>query len=494
MGCLLGRAETTVEGDRPFAVVSASHLDDITLAPGVFIKVISGAFRKDYEVIKVLGKGSFGQVYSCTHKSTGVSRAIKEIPRSRNVHTEDDRLHFLREVEILAKVDHPNIAKVYELYEDRDCFAVASELIPGGELFDYIVQSKKLTESMAAGVMLQLLCALHYLHKCEIVHRDLKPENILLDQKPTSPDDLNIKIIDFGASATHSKGLHTVIGSLSYIAPEVYTMDYSEKCDIWSAGCILYILLSGKMPFSGDTDRDLRTAVESEDPEMTGAMWKAVSIEGKDFIRTLLTKNPAIRPSAEQALTHSWLSKYVRKRANSTEAGLAVDSLKQYSSRNKLRSAVSLFVTTYVVTREEKQQLTDIFTSLDTDHNGVLTRNELLSGLKKIRSAEDSEALVDSILAQVDLDQSGTINYTEFLSAVLDTSRKLSDEMLRKAFRLIDRDGSGRLDVKELKELLGEGLLGSDSLWGEMMQTADKNGDGEIDVKEFIELMRSSYS
>lgn len=494
MGCLLSKGDTTVEGDRPFAVVSASQLDDITLAPGVFIKVMTGAFRKDYEVTKVLGQGFFGQVYSCKHKSTGAVRAIKEIPRSKNIQTEDDRLHFLREVEILARVDHPNIAKVYELYEDRDCFAVVSELISGGELFDYIVQAKRLTESMAASVMLQLLSALRYLHKCEIVHRDLKPENILLDQKPTSPDDLNIKIIDFGASATHSKGLHTVIGSLHYLAPEVYTMNYSEKCDLWSAGCILYILLSGKMPFTGESDRDLKTAVESRIPDLTGTVWKAISLEGKDFVRALLTKNPAIRPSAEQALAHSWLSKYARKRADRAEAALAIDSLAQYSSRNKLRTAVSLFVTTYVVTREEKQRLTDIFTSLDTDHNGVLTRNELINGLQELRSAEDSEALVDSMLPQVDLDQSRTINYTEFLSAVLDTNRKLTDEMLRKAFSLIDRDGSGKLDVKELKELLGKGLLGDDSLWEEMLQTADKNGDGEIDMAEFIELMRSNYA
>jgi calcium-dependent protein kinase len=489
----MGRGEPTLEGDRPLVVMQALQLDDIHLAPGVFIKSISGAFRKDYEVQKVLGKGSFGEVYLCKHKSTGVCRAIKEIPRGRNLQTEDDRLHFLREVEILARVDHPNIAKVYELYEDLDYFAVVSELISGGELFEYIVETKRLTESMAASVMLQLLSSLQYLHKCEIVHRDLKPENILLDQKPTSPDNLNIKIIDFGASATHTKGLHTVIGSLHYLAPEVYTMNYTEKCDMWSAGCILYVLLSGTMPFNGKTESQLRAEVENEDPKMTGALWKAISFEGKDFIRALLTKNPAIRPSAEQAISHSWLTKYARKRGNSTDAALAIDSLKQYSSRNKLRSAVSLFVATYVVTREEKQQLTDIFTSLDTDHNGVLTSDELISGLKTLRSPEESEALVETILTQVDLDHSGAINYSEFLSCVLDTNRKLSEEMLRKAFKLIDKDGSGKLDIRELKELLGVGLIGNEALWAEMMLTADKNGDGEIDVEEFVQLMRSSY-
>ena len=494
MGCLFGKEDHTVEGDRPLAVTSALLLEDVHLSPGVFIKVLHGAFRRDYSVLKVLGQGSFGRVYSCRHKSTGVLRAIKEIPRDKNIQTDDDRVHFLKEVEILAKVDHPHIAKVYELYENPYCFAVVSELVAGGQLFDYIVKVDRLTESMAASVMLQLLSALRYLHKCEIVHRDLKPENILMDQVPTSPDDISLKLIDFGASATRTKGLHTVIGSLHYLAPEVYTMNYNEKCDIWSAGCVLYVLLSGTMPFQGETEDELIATVKRGEVDLTGGTWSSVSKEAKDFLRALLNKNRTIRLSAEQALGHPWLRKFGNaKRVSMHEAALAVDSLKFYSSRSKLHSAISLFVTTYVISMEEKQRLSDIFTSLDTDHNGVLTRAELVSGLKELKSEEDAEEMVDRIVDQVDLNHSGTVDYTEFLAAALAANRSLSDEVLRKAFDLIDTDGNGKLDSKELKALLGEGLLSKETLWMELLQAADKNGDGVIDIGEFIQLMRNNY-
>ena len=497
MGCLFGRPshgeDLSRDYSRPMSVVGAHTLEEVRLAPGVFIKVISGSFRRDYEILKVLGSGSFGKVYEAKHTQSGIARAVKEISKEDAVPTDGERTKFIREVEILAMVDHPNVVKVFELYEDEYKFAVVSEYVSGGELFSYIVRHKHLTEVMAATIMTQLLSALRYLHKCNIVHRDLKPENILLDQEPTSKGDINIKIIDFGASSTTKKNLHEVIGSLPYLAPEVLKKSYNEKCDLWSAGCILYTLLSGTMPFFGANETVTKYQIESCDPQMSSQNWRTVSNEAKHFLTLLLTKDPVKRPSAEEALLHPWIQHNSYSRVEATQVSLAVDNLKKFCGGSKLQQAVSLFITTYVLTREEKQHLTDIFTSLDTDHDGVVTKDELLTGLARRMSSEEAQAQVDLIMSKVDMDNSGTINYTEFVAVSVAMNRQMSKSALEQAFQMIDTDHSGKIDVSELKSLLGTGLITDEALWTTLINSADKNEDGGIDSDEFMELMRVAY-
>ena len=132
----------------------------------------------------------------------------------------------------------------------------------GGELFDYIQKLKVVSPEMSADVMRQLLSAIAYCHERGIVHRDLKPENILLSSKDTSK--LFIKIIDFGTAGwyTSDTKMTQIMGSAYYIAPEVLGHSYNEKCDVWSCGVILYVLLSGQVPFNGRTDEDVMRAVK----------------------------------------------------------------------------------------------------------------------------------------------------------------------------------------------------------------------------------------
>jgi calcium-dependent protein kinase len=132
-------------------------------------------------------------------------------------------------------------------------------LAEGGELFDEIERRKYLTEEDAADVISQLLSAIIYCHERRIVHRDLKPENILLENRLT--DKMRIKVIDFG-TANAFDPLKTTTGTAYYMAPEVLMKDYNEKCDVWSCGVILYILLSGMPPFNGKDDAEILKAVE----------------------------------------------------------------------------------------------------------------------------------------------------------------------------------------------------------------------------------------
>ena len=167
---------------------------------------------------------------------------------------------FKEEINILKQLDHPYILKLYEIYEDKTRFFVVTELCKGGELFDELIERGKYGERDAASALRQILQAIAYCHSKNITHRDLKPENILIDKELNN----SLKIIDFGAGTLFEKGkkLDLQYGTSYYIAPEVLEKNYNEKCDIWSLGVIMYILLSGIPPFNGHTDMEIIARVK----------------------------------------------------------------------------------------------------------------------------------------------------------------------------------------------------------------------------------------
>jgi len=206
-----------------------------------FVNEKRGKISKDYEILQVIGKGAFGEVKKVIHKLTGDIRAMKIIKKDK---VDEAYLRSLNtEISILKQLDHPNIVKLYEIYQDTKNIYLITEFLGGGELFDLILKTKHFNENIAARIMKQVFSAVGYCHSKNIVHRDMKPENLLLE----NPESFDIKIIDFGLARTYSadKMMCQRMGTPYYIAPEVLRKKYNEKCDIWSCGVILYILLSG---------------------------------------------------------------------------------------------------------------------------------------------------------------------------------------------------------------------------------------------------------
>ena len=187
---------------------------------------------------------------------------------------------FKQEITILQMLDHPNVLKLYEYFEDDKNVYLVTEICRGGELFDRIIEQEFFSEKVAAKIFKQILQSLNYCHNQGIAHRDLKPENFLFETNEESSD---LKIIDFGLSkiiksqgAFNKEGLsagkadkegggrkkeldrmNTRAGTPNYISPEVLAGNYGVECDLWSAGCILYILLCGYPPFYGDDDQEI---------------------------------------------------------------------------------------------------------------------------------------------------------------------------------------------------------------------------------------------
>ncbi|CAN6481155.1 unnamed protein product [Victoria cruziana] len=248
-----------------------------------------------------LGWGQFGVIKSCSDKLTGEVLACKSIAKDRLVTLEDVRSVKL-EIEIMSRLSgHPNIVDLKAVFEEEDYVHLVMELCAGGELFHRIDKHGAFSESDAAVLFKQLMEVVMYCHDKGVVHRDLKPENILL---ATTDKSAPIKLADFGLATYIRPGqcLNGIVGSPFYIAPEVLAGGYNQAADVWSAGVILYILLSGVPPFWGKTKSKIFDAVRAADVWFLSDPWDRISASAKDLIMGMLCRDPRQRLTAAQVL------------------------------------------------------------------------------------------------------------------------------------------------------------------------------------------------
>jgi len=309
------------------------------------------SLEKDYQIQETLGKGAYGKVVKALHLPSQEFRAIKIID-TRHMHKED-RIKIFQEIKILSKLDHPNIIKIYEYFNSSRSIYIVTELLGGGELFDRIIEEKKFTEVNAAKTMKEVLSAINYCHEKNIVHRDLKPENILVEGNI-------IKIIDFGTSRKFeaNKLMSNSHGTPYYIAPEVLSNRYNEKCDIWSCGVILYILLCGLPPFNGRSDTEIMENVKTAKFTF-GKKFNHVSKMATDLIEKMLEYDFKKRPSAKECLNHEWFSSKIEE-VPIEISNQVIESLKTFNYKSKLQEAIYKFFVNQITTKEEKKVRSNI--------------------------------------------------------------------------------------------------------------------------------------
>ena len=445
-----------------------------------FIGKVEGKITDKYDVIKEIGSGGYSRCLLVKNKLTNQSFACKELVK-KNV---SDYEGLMREVNLMIKLDHPNIIKLYEYYEDEKKIYLIMELCTGGELFDKIIENtekgKQFTEKQAANIFKQMMSAVNYCHKNGIVHRDLKPENLLyFDKSENSP----IKVIDFGMSKRfdHNKLLTEKVGTAYYISPEVIKGKYDEKCDIWSAGVILYILICGYPCFNGEDDREILIAIQKGKIRFPSPEWDDVSDDVKNLILRMCCP-PEKRLNAEEVLNESWVKDNALDSSKNT-IPKNINGFKEYARSNKFRKAVLTYIASRLSEKEIKT-IKEIFQRIDTDNDGKLTLEEM----KKAFSSGDLKMeFNEDIFKQIDTDKSGKIEYTEFISASLDKNIYMNEQKLRDAFNLFDTDKNGKISASEIERVLKLGINSKEI--EDIMVKNDINKDGEIDFKEFMHMM-----
>ncbi|VDN03899.1 unnamed protein product [Thelazia callipaeda] len=252
-----------------------------------------------YEIESTIGKGSYALVKLARHRITKTEVAIKIVDKGRLNDANLDKVY--REIEVLKKLNHPYIIRLYQVIETKNMLYLVTEYAPNGEIFDFIAKQNRLSEENARQKFAQIISAIDYLHNLKIVHRDLKAENLLLDAA------LNIKIADFGFSNFYSDDytLDTFCGSPPYAAPEVFEGKryIGPEIDVWSLGVILYVLICGVLPFEGSSLQLLRDRVLSGYFRIPYFM----STECENLIRKMLTLDPKKRATIEQIKKHQWM-------------------------------------------------------------------------------------------------------------------------------------------------------------------------------------------
>jgi len=444
----------------------------------------------DYEFIKEIGSGAFSKVYKARHKLSKTLRCVKKL--SKKDLTEDEKMKLVEEVSILKTLDHPNILKVLEFYQNDKYFFIVTEFLEGGELFDRIMECQSFSEEASTLVMEQIISAVLYLHKHGFIHRDLKPENIIFETKDPKS---KIKVIDFGTSCSFEKGnkLKKKLGTPYYIAPEVLKRNYDEKCDVWSSGVIMYILLCGYPPFNGPNDKIIFQRVLEGKFAFPDEDWSGISKQAKDLIKKMLCYDPSKRIPTGDCLQHEWFKIKMQPHSivNNTKV---LNNLKNFRSDYKFQKAVLLYIISFFDLKDEKDELLKTFKALDLDGDGQLTHDELMIGYSKLMGEEEAKKEVDRIFTTIDVNGTGAIDFTEFLLATVNHKKLLSQERMTQVFKMFDKDGSGTISRDEIKEFFSMSGEGNDAFVMELVEEVDKNGDGEISFQEFKDMMMKIIS
>ena len=449
---------------------------DLILQKEQYIKISRKPVTQFYQILGNLGQGSYGKVKKVLHKQLNEYRAMKIVNKKLASSS--------NEIEILRKISHPNIVNIFEIFEDKKKYYIMSEFCDGGELFSAIAEKGFFTELEANKLIKQILQTVNYLHSNNIVHRDLKPENIML-----MANGKDLKVIDFGTAVElpKKKKLTKFIGTAYYIAPEVIQQNYDEKCDIWSCGIILYILLCGYPPFNGPSNNDIYSAIQHSKLLFKKENWQDVSKEAISLIKKMLDKNPKKRPSAEDCLNNPWFNimSFNRQASFKINKLEILERMAQFVQQNKFKQAVLQFISTQFNLKKEEESLKHVFKAFDKDGKGVISRKDFMEQIEKLYGNVISEEITNQFFSTLDLDNSGAISYNEFLTSVIDSHKILTEDRLRKAFDMFDKDGSGTLDLGEIKQYFG----GNDKTWKRVLKDIDENGDGCVDFQEFKKMM-----
>ena len=445
--------------------------------------------NKEYKQSFDIDEEGFGNVKSMIHKKTGQLRAMKIIKKIKNFNYE--------EIENLILLNHPNILKLYEYYYDEENIYIITEYIRGQALFNKIQQKYRFTEEESAVIIKSILQAITFCHSRGIIHRDLKPENILIPTGKKKIDYTLLKIIDFGSSVLKKDdGKMTFrLGTPYYIAPEVLLENYNEKCDVWSIGVILYLLLVGQAPFEGDNDDIICQRIISDKIDFTNSKIKSLSSEAVDFMKKLLEKNPEKRISSSEALEHIWLKKKApQTKVNKAFSRRIYKNISKFREESQLSTAVTTFITNYLMNDDELKSLKKLFFELDVKGAGVITRDDLFKGMEECFDKKITREEVNKIFGNIDYDNNGTITFDEFVKAAIDKKKILNDQKLKAAFSLFDRNGDGDIEARELKEVIGNENNKGDKVFLEMIEEVDLDGNGVIDFKEFKSMMKKLVS
>ena len=456
-----------------------------------------------YTFKEVIGKGSFGIVRTGYRKKEFSPHKIYAIKSIYKKHLKKKDINNLeKELDILSSLDHPNISRFYEAFHDESHFNIVMELCRGKSLSKFLKDNGGyIDEKSSRIIIMKILHAVNYCHSFGIVHCDLKPDNIIFEI-PKEEEDLDdngnngneyfnsnfmdLKIVDFGLSSRIKKNqkLNNTVGTPYFIAPEMLSGRYDEKCDIWSIGVILYYMLSGKFPFKSDNNNDIFHKIETETPNF----WELnISETAFNFLRKCLTKNPKLRPSAKECLMHPWLEPIFS--CIRTNSFMSENLILNFSTHNKCPQLKKLILK-YLISNMGHIELApykSAFYAFDFKNKGIITIDEIKK-IFEIYNINITETQIKRIMTICDEPNKKYLTYTEFILCCINIGDILTPEKLMNAFFFFDMDNNLIIDSTDLQNVLlrcGKYVINKKDI-DKILLEATKEKDNKIGIKEFI--------
>jgi len=430
-----------------------------------------------YELsVEILGTGMSGPVMRAQGKvGTPIGNREFAVKRLRKANPAAIQM-MKKEVLIMLSLDHPNIARIEDVFDMPKEIYMVMEKLEGGELFDRVVRDGAYAEGVAAEACRSMCGAVSYLHSRtpeKIVHRDLKPENFLYLSQTSN----HLKLIDFGLSAMWagmSKGMQDWCGTTGYKAPEVMRqLPYTEKCDCFSLGVIAYIMLTGHPPFESSLDFQRYKPFEQ-------TSFTKTSQEAQNFVRGLLELHPERRLSASAALEHEWL------REGKPVQGPVLDvqvfrSMQRFSTASRFKR-MCLSMLAWSLTEKDREELCQKFTAMDTNGNGRISLTEMRVALQENFDINSNEA--ETLFANLVGVEEEEIAYSDFLAAAMQQRVRTHEAALWDTFSRIDRGNKGKITAEDLSLMLDKGFGEVDV--AAILREVDREGRGWVTHEAFV--------
>ena len=491
-----------------------------------------------YEEVEELGAGFYGVVKKVRLiKNPEVIRAMKIIPEENILQGEGASL--IDEIEILKNLEHPNIMKVYESFVDKQNYYIISELCDQGHLLSKLEKIGKMDQIVVKFLMDQIFNAVAYLHSKNIMHGDLKLENVLLytaskrggrrftsinqdfNEDDSLTEDINknfgqkkysnksknyikdmmnyeIKLIDFGCSKyfvkkNKKRKLSGIIGTSIYCSPEVIDNLYDERCDEWSCGVLMYILLSGVAPFTGETEEEIFEKIKECKYDFTPPPFKKVSKNCKDLIRRLLEPKKQYRIKAIEALRHPFFTESFDPNSAMTEnkdLNILKNFVNPFKYMSKFHEAVAVFLCVHYISPEEENTIKTVFRYLDKDGKGIISKETMKEGLVEI-GIDISDEELKKIFDQVDEDGSEFIEYQEFIRNTCDIKKLMTEPNLKNAFHAICGD-KNIMTGEDIKKFVFHDLIVKEQTLKEYFDSFGMKYEDSIGFDDFFNMMKNN--
>ena len=445
---------------------------------------------KSYEVNFEIGSGAYSKVYQVRQKSTGELRACKYI--SKENFKKESLIQFENECKILEQSDHPNIVKIFEIFITEKSYYLIMEHCNGGSLSNKIQQrinhEEPFDENIISEIIRQISSAIKYIHDRGICHRDLKPDNICFTNMG-SMENNTAKLIDFGLGKMMSKNekSDSIVGSPLYVAPEVLNKNYTKKCDIWSLGVIIFLLVGGYPPFLGNNNAETNMKILKMKYEFKDSGFKNASEEVKDLIRHCLVKEDE-RYTIEQVLEHKWINKNkILPFYNKDICDEFENNLRLYQKMDNFEKKIIMFIAMRLSEKEIKK-FENLFIALDKDNNGTLSKDELLEGINKFGENKISQEDINDIFKKIDTNENKKIDYTEFVSSLIGKDIYLNKDKLKEVFDALDKNKKGKIEKNDVKNILNleENCI---KKYESLLEEIGKGKDDEINFDEFFKMI-----